>query len=297
MRFVRHVVGHCAIRLAAVVAIFYCSGAVAQQPHTVTGDIRAHKSFHSNILRNDRDVLVYLPPGYDASKPKRYSVFYMHDGQNLFDGATSFIPGQEWRVDETAERLIAAGKIEPLIIVGVYNTKDRINEYTPTADAKYKMGGNADLYGRMLVEELKPFIDAHYRTKRDPKHTGLGGSSLGGLASLYLSLKYPNVFGRAAVVSPSVWFANKQIVRYVEELRKKSGVSVWIDIGTKEGGTPEEAKQSVNDARLLQHTLVKKGWRVGRDLNYFEAEGAEHNEAAWAVRVEAILTFLFPRKM
>ena len=109
---------------------------MAQQPHTLTGDIRVHKSFHSKILNNDRDVLVYLPPGYDAGKNKRYAVLYLHDGQNLFDGATSFIPGQEWRVDETAQALISAGKIEPLIIVGIYNTgKDRINEYTPAPDA------------------------------------------------------------------------------------------------------------------------------------------------------------------
>jgi predicted alpha/beta superfamily hydrolase len=230
-------------------------------------------------------------------KNKRYSVCYMHDGQNLFDGATSFIPGQEWRVDETAERLIAAGKIEPLIVVGVYNTKDRIDEYTPAADAKYKMGGKADLYGRMLVEELKPFIDSQYRTKSDAKHTGLAGSSLGGLASLYLALKYPNVFGRTGVVSPSVWFAGKNILHYVESLPKKPNVRVWIDMGTKEGRTPEEAQQSVADARLLRDALVRKGWRLGKDLNYLEAEGAEHNEAAWAARVEAILTFLFPRKM
>ena len=198
--------------LIAVAVWFLCGIAVAQQPHTLTGNVSAPQKFHSKILGNDRDVLVYLPPGYDVSKSKRYSVFYLHDGQNLFDGATSFIPGQEWRVDEAAQRLIADGKIEPLIIVGVYNTKGRINEYTPAADAKYKLGGNAGLYGRMLVEELKPFIDAHYRTKKDAKHTGLGGSSLGGLASIYLALKYPNVFARAAVVSPSVWFANRQIV-------------------------------------------------------------------------------------
>ncbi|MGH9872154.1 MAG: alpha/beta hydrolase [Pyrinomonadaceae bacterium] len=285
------------LSLALITTLFVCGATLAQQPHSLTGDIRAHKSFHSNILNNDRDVLVYLPPGYDAAKRARYSVFYMHDGQNLFDGATSFIPGQEWRVDETAERLIAAERIEPLIIVGVYNTKDRIDEYTPAADAKYKMGGKADLYGRMLVEELKPFIDSQYRTKRDAKHTGLGGSSLGGLASLYLALKYPNVFGRSAVVSPSVWFASKQIVRYVEALKRKPNVRIWMDIGTKEGRTPEEAQQTVDDTRLLRDTLVKRGWKVGKNLNYFEAEGAEHNEAAWAARVESILAFLFPRKM
>jgi predicted alpha/beta superfamily hydrolase len=91
----------------------------------------------------------------------------LNDGQNLFDGATSFIPGQEWRVDETAEALIKSGQIKPLIIVGIYNTgKDRVNEYTPVQDSKYKAGGQADLYGRMLVEELKPFIDQTYRTKK-----------------------------------------------------------------------------------------------------------------------------------
>jgi predicted alpha/beta superfamily hydrolase len=283
--------------LAAVALLDSYGSAVAQQPHTLTGDIRAHKSFHSKILNNDRDVLVYLPPGYDATKSKRYAVFYMHDGQNLFDGATSFIPGQDWRVDETAQRLITIGKVEPLIIVGVYNTKDRINEYTPAADTKYKMGGKADLYGRMLVEELKPFIDAQYRTKSAAKHTGLGGSSLGGLVSLYLALKYSNVFGQVAVVSPAVWFANKQIVHYVESLAQKPKVRIWMDMGTKEGRTAEDAQQTVKDARLLKDTLVKKGWKVGKDLNYFEAEGAEHNEGAWAARVELILTFLFWRKM
>ncbi|HKB68203.1 MAG TPA: alpha/beta hydrolase-fold protein [Pyrinomonadaceae bacterium] len=297
MKFVRESVLFRAFRIFALVLLSVCANAFAQQLQTLTGEIRSHKSFHSNILKNNRDVIVYLPPGYDTSKSRRYSVFYMHDGQNLFDGATSFIPGQEWRVDETAERLIAAAKIESLIVVGVYNTKDRIDEYTPAADAKYKMGGQADLYGRMLVEELKPFIDSRYRTKRDAKHTGLAGSSLGGLASLYLALKYPNVFGRAGVVSPSVWFAGKQIVHYVESLPKKPNVRIWMDMGTKEGRTPEEAQQSIADARLLRDALVRKGWRLGKDLSYFEVEGAEHNEAAWAARVEAILAFLFPRKM
>ena len=159
------------------------------------------------------------------------------------------------------------------------------------------MGGKADLYGRMLVEELKPFIDSNYQTKKDAGHTGLGGSSLGGLVSIYLALKYPRVFGRAAVVSPSVWFANKQIVHYVDALPKKPKLRIWMDIGTKEEGTPEKAQQTVNEARLLQETLIKKGWKPGKDFNYFEAEGAAHNEAAWAARVERILTFLFPRKM
>ncbi len=297
MKFVRRIIGHSAINLLAAVAFLFIGTAVAQQPHTLTGDIRFHKAFHSNILNNNRDVIVYLPPVYEAHKEKRYSVLYLHDGQNLFDGATSFIPGQEWRVDETVQSLIAAGKVEPLIIVGIYNTgKDRVDEYTPAPDAKYKIGGKADLYGRMLVEELKPFIDANYRTLSDARHTGLGGSSLGGLVSLYLGLKYPDVFGLLAVVSPSVWWANNYIVKYVEAERKRPPVRIWLDIGTREGSNAEAAQKTVVDARLLKEALIRKGWKPGKDLSYFEADGAEHNERAWAARVESILEFLFPRR-
>ena len=267
---------------------------LGQQPHTLTGDIRVHKNFHSTILNNSRDVLVYLPPGYGDNVKQRYPVFYMNDGQNLFDGATSFIPGQEWRVDETAQTLITARQIEPLIIVGIYNNgKERVNEYTPVQDQKYKAGGQADLYGRMLVEELKPFIDQTYRTRKDAKDTALGGSSLGGIVSLYLGLKYRTVFGKLAVISPSVWFADKQIVRFVESEHYSSKIRIWIDIGTKEGRSADDANEAVEGARLLEQTLVKKGWKLEKNLRYFEDVGAEHNEKAWAARFSSILTFLF----
>ena len=285
-------------RVLVVLSFIVCGSATAQREHTLTGNVRLHKSFHSKILNNDRDVIVYLPPDYDAALQKRYPVFYMHDGQNLFDGATSYIPGQEWRADEVAQALIAAGKIEPLIIVGVYHAGvERINEYTTVADPKYKAGGKADLYGRFLVDELKPFIDATYRTKKDGAHTGLGGSSLGGLVSLYLGLKYPRVFGRLAVSSPSVWWADKHIVHYVDSLPRKPSSRIWVDVGTREGRDAAEAQGTVDGARLLKETLIKKGWKLGKDLKYFEAEGAEHNEKAWAARIGQILEFLFPRKM
>lgn len=288
------------LRLATLFLMFihfslFYSIARAQDAPTLTGEFRTHRNFHSRYLASDRDVLVYLPPGYDADKRKRYPVLYLHDGQNLFDGATSFIKGAEWGVDETAQRLITDGAIEPLIIVGIYNTgKDRVDEYTPTADARHKMGGKADLYGRMLVEELKPFIDSEYRTRRDAKHTGLGGSSLGGLVSLYLALKYPQTFGRVVVASPSVWWDNKMILREVEALKKRPRVRIWLDMGTKEGG--KEAGDHTQNARALRDALVRKGWKEGSDLKYFEAEGAEHNERAWAARVEPMLRFLFPKK-
>ena len=278
--------------------LFLCGALFAQQPHTLTGDVRLHKDFHSNILNNNRDVIVYLPPGYDTHKSQRYSVFYMHDGQNLFDGATSFIPGQEWRVDETAEELIKAGKIEPTIIVGIYNAgAERVNEYTATRDPKYQAGGKGDLYGRFIVEELKPYIDKTYRTKTDARHTGIGGSSLGGLISLYLGLKYPSIFTRIAVVSPSVWWADNDIVRFTENQSRKPPLRIWLDIGTKEGPDSAEAhQQAVDGARLLKTTLIRKGWKENKDFHYMEAEGAEHNEKAWAARTAGILEFLFPKK-
>lgn len=283
--------------VSLVFTLIFVAQASAQEQHTLSGEFRTHKNFHSRFLSADRDVLVYLPPGYDANKKQRYPVLYLHDGQNLFDGATSYIKGAEWRVDETAQALIQSNAIGPVIIIGIYNTgKDRIDEYTPTVDAKYKMGGKADLYGRMLVEELKPLIDSEYRTLRGAKHTGLGGSSLGGLVSLYLALKYRNVFGEVAVVSPSVWWDKKMIVREVETMKKRPHLRIWLDTGTKEGGNKSEAEETTRNARQLRDALLSKGWKEGKDLKYFEAEGAEHNERAWAQRVEPMLRFLYPGK-
>jgi predicted alpha/beta superfamily hydrolase len=268
------------------------SAHISPRSHTLTGDFRTHAKFHSKFLPTDRDVLVYLPPGYEAESQRRYSVLYLHDGQNLFDGATSFIPGQEWRVDETAQALILAHAIEPVIIVGIYNTgKERVEEYTPSTDPKFKVGGKADLYGRLLVEELKPFIDSRYRTKKGASDTGLGGSSLGGLVTLYLGLRYPRVFGKLAVVSPSVWWNERRVLSDVSALASKPrNMRIWLDMGTDEGAS------AATDARLLRDALISKGWRLGRDLKYFEAEGAKHSEAAWALRVEPMLKFLFPKK-
>ena len=130
----------------------------------------------------------------------------MQDGQNLFDPETSFIKGNYWRMGETADELILAGEIEPLIIVGIYNTGEhRIDEYTPVEDKRLG-GGQADAYGQMLVEELKPFVDHAYRTLPGTENCGMGGSSLGGLVTLYLGLRYTWMFGKLAVMSPSVWW-------------------------------------------------------------------------------------------
>src|SRR5437868_15552107 len=179
--------------------------------HTFTGNIKRHRAFPSRILGNRRDVLVYLPPGYRRFSRKRYPVLYLHDGQNVFDAATSF-SGVEWGVDETAERLIRQKLIEPLIIVAIANTgEERVHEYAPTrgvidakAKRKKRSKGLARKYGKFLIQELKPFIDSKYRTKPEAEFTGLGGSSLGGLLVMTLGLWFSNVFSRLAVMSPSV---------------------------------------------------------------------------------------------
>lgn len=282
--------------LIVLVAVLTLLPTVAAQQY-LTGNIEYIRGFQSEILPDKRDVIIYLPPDYYQNSTRRYPVFYMHDGQNLFDGNTSFIKGQEWRVDESAERLIADGVIEPLIIVGIYNTgAQRINEYTPSFDEYYQTGGKGDLYGRFLVEELKPVIDARYRTLTLPEHTALGGSSLGGLISIYLGLKYPQVFGRLAVLSPSVWWDNRYILDYVNRLAEKQNIRIWEDIGTKEGQDFTARQTAKLDARKLRDALIKKGWVLNTDLKYYEAKGAGHNEAAWAARIPEVLKYLFPKK-
>jgi len=249
--------------------------------------LRRHTRFHSAFLPDDRDVLVWLPPGYRGGR-RRFPVLYMHDGQNLFDPETAYQKGQHWRVGETATELIEAGRIEPLIIVGIDNTgPSRINEYTPTKDKKLG-GGRAKAYGRLIVEELKPLIDATYRTRPDAANTGLGGSSLGALVTLHLGYRHRSTFSRLAVHSPSVWWDRRVILRTIRRERPRPPFKLWVDMGTDEG------KRGLDDARMLKAALVGSGYVEGTDLHYAEYEGATHSEASWAERVGPMLEWLFP---
>lgn len=214
----------------------------------------------------------------------------MHDGQNLFDAATAFF-GNDWGLGATADELIATGRIRPLIIVGIYNAGvQRLSEYTPVKDRRGH-GGRAWLYGKLLVQELKPLIDAQYRTLPDPENTGLGGSSLGGLVSLSLGLDYPQVFQKLIVMSPSVWWANRAVLKQVGKLKHKTGQKIWLDVGTAEDDNT--GIQAGNVIELCA-ALSAKGWRPGEDLAFLSDEGAGHNERAWGQRMRAALPFLFP---
>ena len=239
----------------------------------------------STHLASTRDIIVFLPPGYDDDTSKRYPVLYMHDGQNLMDDATSF--GGEWRVDEAADQGIRAGEIEPLLVVGVYNTGARMSEYTQAYDAEYSTGGDADDYGAFLATELKPQIDATYRTRPDAASTGVAGSSLGGLVSMYFGLTRSDTFGRIGAVSPSVWWANKDILARVNALGGKLPIRVWVDIGK---GEPASA---ITNAKAQSDALAAKGWVLGQDLAHGEYDGG-HDEGAWSARIGTILRWLFP---
>jgi len=250
-------------------------------------NLRKHENFRSRFLRNQRDLIVYGPPGYDEQSDRRYPVLYLHDGQNLFDGATSFIPGMDWQVGQTADQCIYAGTVEPLIIVGMYNTKARIREYTPTHVPKLG-GGRADRYAKFLIEEVKPFIEREYRTLPGPENAGIGGSSLGGLVSLYLGLKLSHIFGKVAALSPSVWWNQRIMHGFAQAYDAHLRPRIWLDIGTREG------PRIVQDVEQFRDVLLQKGWQLEKDLHYERVEGAEHNEAAWAQRVGPFLRFLYP---
>lgn len=250
-------------------------------------NLSKHEGFRSRFLRNQRDLIVYTPPRYDDQLARRFPVLYLHDGQNLFDGATSFIPGMDWQVGQTADQCICEGSIEPLIIVGVYNTKARVYEYTPTCVPKLG-GGRADRYAKFLIEEVKPFIEREYRTLSGAENTGIGGSSLGGLVSLYLGLKLSDVFGRIAALSPAIWWNQRVMYRFAQANHARRRPRIWLDIGTREG------PRIVQDVEQFRDVLLQKGWRLEEDLHYERVEGAEHNEAAWAQRVGPFLRFLYP---
>ena len=251
--------------------------------------IRLHPRFASGYLSTRRDVIVYLPPGYGAAGA-RFPVLYLQDGQNLFDPATAF-GGRDWRASDTADSLIRRGAIEPLILVGIYNTGvRRISEYTPTRDRRLRKGGKGDRYAEMLVRELKPFIDHEYRTRKSAEHTGVGGSSLGALVSLQAGLLYPRVFGKLAILSPSVWWDERSILTIVRSYRFPQRPRIWLDAGTAEGGNGQAV---IEDLRLLRAALVEKGWSEGADLRYSEIAGAEHNESAWGSRLGSVLEYLY----
>ncbi len=253
---------------------------------TTAGDIRLHPKFHSKILNNDRTLVVYVPPGYEQSGERRFPVLYMQDGQNLFDGRTSYA-GVEWQMDEAAERLIEAGQIKGVIIVGIYNTPDRTPEFTPPP------AGRANLYGRFIVEEVKPFVDAQYRTMSDRANTSIGGSSMGGLAALWVAKEHPGAFAQVALLTPFLRVEGKPLTDLLaSDTAWLKDRRVWLDMGP----SPKKyypGDDPVGDARAFATVLGSAGLKPDTDYKFVEVEGGEHTESSWQARVDEVLMFLY----
>ena len=273
-------------------------GPVTPRPG-ITGDVRTHPDVPSATAGiRARTVAVWLPPGYeDASNAaRRYPVLYMHDGQNVFDPTTAFM-GREWHADEVADRLVRDGRIPPIIIVGIWNTPDRVADYTPDQDPDEKRGdhkpqgrgGNGAAYLRWITDELKPMIDRTYRTRPGRADTAIMGSSLGGIISLAAAEQHPATFGRVAAVSPSLWWNTGSVIERWRA-RCPQPDRLWMCMGDRE-------RAGLDDAlRRFEQSIRPGPTGLGDRLHAEVVPGGTHDEPSWSARLDRILVFLFAER-
>lgn len=240
----------------------------------ISGNLRYHRAFRSELLQNERDIVIWLPPSYSANEDEHYPVLYMHDGQNLFDPATSYA-GADWQVDECAERLIRENRMHEIIIVGINNSVERLSEYS---DSRLGLA-----YRNFIIRELKPLIDSTYRTKPGRESTAVMGSSMGGLASLLIAWLNSEIFSMAGCLSSSFYYGNEKIFKHIALAPEKKNIRIYLDSG-------EDGKR---DAQRMFCLLTNKGFVIGEDIDYFYDRGAHHTESAWAKRLERPLLFFF----
>jgi predicted alpha/beta superfamily hydrolase len=231
-----------------------------------------------------RDVVVWLPPNYQQDTDLHFPVLYMHDGQNIFDPETSYA-GVSWRAHEIADSLTATGEIEPMIIVGIYNTPDRLAEYTP--------GPLGELYMSFVTEVLKPFIDRQYRTMPGRGFTITAGASAGGTISFMLAWQHNEVFSKAICMSPALKYTHNEypidVVSMVEDHEgPRKDIFLYID----NGGVGLEERLQPGIDQMMQ-ALRQQGYREGESFVWFRDPQAEHNEAAWSRRLPTALRIIF----
>lgn len=249
------------------------------------------EQFHSKILNNDRILDIYLPPGYATNTSRRYPVMYTNGWFNLYVHADDVVQdaSRVSVVRESPESLALAGIIQPIIIVAVNGPLDtaqdkKYAESRPVEQDEPNSG--AFLFGRMLVEEIKPYIDSKFRTLPDQQHTGLAGISIGAASTLYVATCHPDTFGRLALTSPHVVASDYLAVRRVLMLKGRLPIRIWMD-----GGTREELY--IRDTAMLQAVLVSKGWDIAQTYRLI-GEGDGHDGKAWEKRIGPMFTFLFP---
>ncbi len=255
------------------------------------GELYLHE-LRSRIFGNSRILRVWVPPGYGEPLGTRYPVLYLNDGQNLFEASTAFA-GVHWQAGETAGRLIAEKKIPPLVIVGIDNTgKNRAREYLPYRAVDLKLLiVKGKLYPNFLRREVMPAVENRYALLRGPEHTGLGGSSLGGLVTLYTQLIAPGIFGKLLIESPSLFVAHRKILAQCRRFQNWPA-RMYLGMGTRELGDATKDETIANDARELAAILSTAGLDQQR-LKVNIEEGAVHSESAWARRFPAVLEFLY----
>ena len=256
---------------------------------TMTGNIRVIEDFNMPQLERTRRLWIYLPPGYEKSF-KRYPVMYMHDGQNLFSDSTSF--SGEWGIDETLEKMIKRKELPKMIIVGIDNHPQyRLDEYTPFPFEYHgqKINAEAPLYGQFIVETLKPYIDEHYRTKKGRKFTGVSGSSMGGLVSVYLALEYQDVFSKVGALSSAFGVCRNDLIAFIAQHPKEYPIRFWLDAGTKEGENMDIERNQLP----IKDALIAAGWEEGEEVNFIIYKGAEHYESFWRQRFGDVLAYLW----
>ena len=258
--------------LLATLALLPVAGSTVARPH---GDFVRFTGILSPELGEARSVTIYLPPSYTYSD-KRYPVLYLQDGQNIFN--PFFHEATRWKAWQAADAHSDAGR--EVILVAVDN-RDRLNEYSPYREPAASISRpRADKYADFLALTLKPWLDARLRTLPEARHTGVLGSSMGGLVSLYAARRHPGVFGFAGVLSPSLWVGNKAIF-YSVAARPEAGVRYYLSAGTDEGAGV--VSQTSYMAKLL------KG--QGSETMLTVARGEAHNEAAWIKRLPEALGF------
>lgn len=277
----------------AVALVFLASSITSQQrpPCTSTGDLEI-VPFVSKVFPAPRNLRVLLPEGYRlaANRNRRYPVLYMNDGQNLFDVCTSLFNAEEWRVDEAVINLIAHGKLERLIVVGIDNGGKRLRptEYLPYVDDTLKPpepNPQGKLYPQFLLGEVVPFIEGHYRVQTGAENRVLGGSSYGAGIALFTVMQCPGSFEGLLLESPSVYADNYHLLKEAESVKE------WprrIFIGT---GTVNEP---LEDVKSLESLLQKAGLGPDR-LRVVVQNGGTHSEKSWALRLPDALQFLFPK--
>ena len=262
---------------------------------TVTGDLRLH-TVRSAIFGNERTIRVLLPAGYDdkANAQRRYPVFYLLDGQNVFDACLSDVSRHEWGADEITGRLTAAGQLPAMIVVGVDHAgARRAHEYLPYKD----FVGNPDMdepagkrFPDFLARDVMPLVNGTYRTLTGAPNTGIGGSSYGGVATLYALLARPNDFGYGLIESPTLWVGMGQLVRDTRPLAALP-FKVFVGFGGKEAEDPVVSRKLIGFVDDLAANLRAAGYD-DTNLRVVIDPEAEHTEAAWEKRLPGALTFL-----